>query len=442
MKKIIALVLCLLLVFSLVACGSTSSDTKEDTTAAEETTTEETTEAAEETTSGKADSSTSAFGDDTQEEVVNEVEEGLYDPNYDYSQNPTYKVAYYVLATGVLYEEQGKAMEHWCSVMNCEYGGLLAAGGDKDAYLSNLSTLAQEYDGLVIDPDAEQYGRCAEILDEAGCPWMGLMSIARDYSQEGSPMVHPYVGFSQTDVGAMMAPQLLSIKEEMWPDVSIDEFGFICVDYTVSPVLHERLTGFQDALAEIDPAYAENDVRFFTADTSINTFDVDTSNQVVSAILAEHPDIEYWLVFAEIDDMAMGAAAAFDNVGLTDNAAVVTFGGTALQNQWDAGTTSAWVAACYLPPLIYNEPIFGALYLYMSGQTTPEEIWAEWKDDAEPTYAKRMLPAYWIYQDNYQHMIEWADVYAGSNFYDYDDTGITRNDFSTHVDVPAYYHAS
>jgi len=439
MKKIIALVLCLLLVFSLVACGATSSD-KEDTSSAPAASTEKTDDSAA-ASSGRADSSSSAFGDDSQEEIVNTVEEGLYNPDYDYNANPTYKMCYYVLATSGLYEEQGKGFAHWCSVMNMEYGGLIAMAGDKDAYLSNLTTLAQEYDGLVIDPDAEQYGRCAEILNELGTPWMGLMSIARDYAKDGAPMVHPYVGFVQKDVGAMMAPQLLAIKEDMWPDVSIDEFGFICVDFTVSPVLHEREQGFHDALEAIDPAYVAED-RYFIADCSINTFDVDTSNQVVSAVLAEHPEIEYWLVFGEIDDMCMGAAAAFDNVGLTDNAACVTFGGTNLQQQWDAGTTSAWVAACYLPPIIYNEPIIGALYMFMNGDTTPEEIWAEWKDDAEPTYAKRMLPAYWIYQDNYQHMIEWADVYAGSDFYPYDSTGITRNDFSTHVDVPAYYHAS
>ena len=443
MKKIIALVLCLLLVFSLVACGSGSSDSgkTDDSTKPADTSadTEKKDDAAPADNNGdgkKADSSSSAFGDDSQEEIVNEVDVGLYNPDYDYFANPKYKVTYYILSTGVLYEEQGKGIEHWCKVCNCEYGGLVAAGGDKDAYLSNLTTLAQANDGLILDPDAEQMGRIKEILDEAKTPWMNIMGDPRDYSQDGK-MVHPYVGFRQIQVGRMMGPQLLSIKEEKWPDVPIDQFGFICVDMTISPVLHERCEGFRQSLEEVDPSFLD---RFYIADCSIASFDVDTSNTVVSAILAEHPEIEYWLIFGEIDDMCMGAAAALENVGLEDQGACVTFGGTALQNQWDSGVTSAWVAACYLPPVIYNEPIFGALYLFMQGEMTPEEIWPEWKDEAEPEYAKRMLPAFWIYQENYQHMIEWADVYAGSDFYPYDSTGITRNDFTTHVDVPASYN--
>jgi ABC-type sugar transport system substrate-binding protein len=112
--------------------------------------------------------------------------------------------------------------------------------------------------------------------------------------------------------------------------------------------------GALDTLKTLEPDMAEN--RYWVADTAINTFDVDTSSQVVSAILSQHPEIEYWLVFAEVDDMAKGAAAALDSIGLTDNSCVMTFGGTGLQIQWDAGVQDAWRAACYLPQTSLTRP--------------------------------------------------------------------------------------
>ena len=236
MKKFLAILLALVMVLAMVACGGNADAGNTE---------------AGNTDAGNTDASTGAeqgasggalAGGAEGEEIDNSSngEIGLFDPEYDYSANPRYKIAYYVLATGVLYEATGDAIEHWCSVMNMEYGGLLDAGGDKDAYLSNLQTLAAEYDGLIMDPDAEQYKRCSEILNEAGCAWMGNMAAARDYSSEGAPLLAPYVGFDNFEVGTIMLPQLLYHKEQLWPDVDISEFGFES-DYEFCEVLAEKV---------------------------------------------------------------------------------------------------------------------------------------------------------------------------------------------------------
>ncbi|MBQ9858430.1 MAG: hypothetical protein IJO77_05445, partial [Oscillospiraceae bacterium] len=145
MKKFLAILLALVMVLAMVACGGDKApaDTGADTS----------TDAGTEGDGALADASTSGFGgQDEGEDISNEYtgEIGMYDPNYDYNANPKYKVVYYVLATGVLYEAFGDAFEHWCSVMNLEYGGLVDYAGDKDAYLSNLQTIATEYDGVLL----------------------------------------------------------------------------------------------------------------------------------------------------------------------------------------------------------------------------------------------------------------------------------------------------
>ena len=434
MKKFLAILLALVMVLAMVACGGNADAGSTDTGSADAGNTDSTAGAEQGATGGALGSTEGEIDNSSNGEI------GLFDPEYDYSANPRYKIAYYVLATGVLYEATGDAIEHWCSVMNMEYGGLLDAGGDKDAYLSNLQTLAAEYDGLIMDPDAEQYKRCSEILNEAGCAWMGNMAAARDYSAEGAPLLAPYVGFDNFEVGTIMLPQLLYHKEQLWPDVDISEFGFMCVDFSTSPPLHDRERGFRSTLVE---AYGEEVLdRYFVADTAIAMFDVDTSNTVVSAVLAEHPEIEYWLIYAEIDDMSIGAAGALENAGLDGNSAVVTFGGTGLQLQWDSGIESAWRSACYLPQAIYVEPIIGALYAFMNGDATPETIWPEWVPAYEAApYAVRMLPSFWIEFNNYKHMLEWSDVYCQSDLFPYNDLhdGIDRNAYSTKVAIPETY---
>lgn len=430
MKKVLAIILVLLIALSLFACNKESaappSEAPSDTSAAPP----------------PASSNTPATPSEGPTVNPEGGEIGMYDPNYDYNANPKYKVQYVVLATQGLYEAFSDAFAHWASVMNLEYLGMQEYGGDKDAYLSNLPTLARAADGLLVDPDSQMYTRVAEILNEEGCPWMGCMAAPRDYEAEGMPLIHPFVGFDNYQVGTIFPPKLLEYKDKLWPDVPIEDFGFITVDFSVAFPLKQREMGAYDTLKQIAPDMLD---RYWVADTSINTFDVDTSSQVVSTILAQQPDIEYWLVFAEVDDMAKGAAAALDTMGYTDNSVVMTFGGTGLQIQWDEGRQDAWRAACYLPQTIYAEPIIGALYAFMNGDATPDDIWPDWVNVNDcggegKSYASRLLPFYWIEYDNYKAMIKWSDIYAGSDYFpDYPAEGLTRDSYSSQVVIPDYY---
>jgi len=370
---------------------------------------------------------------------------GMYNPDYDYSLNQRYKVTYVVSNnTSGLYTASSGAFAHWASLMNVEYNGMLDFGGDDDALFSQLPQLARDNDGLLFDADANTYDRVYEIMKGTGTPWHAFMGAPRDYSIDGNPLVSPYVGFEQYDVGAFFANYMREKAPDFFPGVPMSEFGFMVVDFSVAPPLHQRMEGCRDTLA----ASGWNMDRFFVADTAIAFFDADTSRDVVSAVLAMNPDIKYWLIFAEIDDMAQGAAAALDLAGLGDTSFVSAFGGTALQMQWDAGRQDAWRSAQYLPQTIFVEPIFCSLYAFMNGDATPETIFPEWKNKNENQhyghFSTRLLPWYEILFENYQYMIRWSDVYAGSNLYpnyplEINGRPIARDDFSTTVPIPAHF---
>ena len=132
MKKILALVLALMLVFSLCACdkgGGTTNPTSAPTAAPAPGGSEPAPAA-----SGKAYPNCNADGSINLDTIAH------YDAEYDYSKNPKYKVAYLVANSGPLYEQSADAYEHWAPLFNMEWAGFISANGDSDMFLTNLQT--------------------------------------------------------------------------------------------------------------------------------------------------------------------------------------------------------------------------------------------------------------------------------------------------------------
>lgn len=447
MKKTLAIVLVLLMALTLFACEKTTPSTAtQEPSKPPATSTDSGGEAPasapeEEQQIIKGDSiqpNTGKYGDDPLDKV------GFYDPNYDYSKNPEkWTIQYMAAASGPLYDVASNAFALWCKKMNMEYSPMWSSGGDNDAFITNISTfINQGVDAFILDPDANSYMRIKEIIDEAGCHWMGFMSPAYNMEAEGTPMIHPSVGFDHYWFGQQMGLKMDEWMKEKWADVPREEIGYIAVDWSAADVLHYRVSGAQDAFLEKNPDMAD---RFFIADTLTATAGptLDGANQVVTAVLSEHPEITHWLCSTLFDDTAMGADAALDSMGFDkDTAVVTTVGGTSIQRQWDNGIESCWQLSIFTPQTIYAEPVVGALHAFLTGQATPETIWPSWINKSDPksgTYASMLLPSYWMDITNYKALFEWSDIYADANEYDYDPTGLTRDSFNTRMDIPDYF---
>ncbi|NLT15877.1 MAG: substrate-binding domain-containing protein [Clostridiales bacterium] len=434
MKKTLAIVLVLLMAVSLFACGTktpgaSTAPSAAPTSAAPATNAPPVSPEATQSNTGK-------YGDDPLDKV------GFFDPDYDYSKNERYTIQYMTGATGPLYDQSSAAFALWCEKMNCDYSPMWSSGNDNDAFLTNLQTfINQGVDGFIFDPDVNSYMRIQEICDEAGVSWMGFMSPAQNMEAEGTPLIHPFVGFDHYWFGQQMGLKMDEWMKTKWADVPKEEIGYISVDYSMADVLHWRTTGAQDAFLEKNPDMAN---QFFIADTVTTGPTLDGANTVVTAVLSEQTTYTHWLVSVLFDDIAMGSAAALDSMGFDpDTAVVTTIGGTSLQNQWDNGIDDCWQLAIFTPQTIYAEAVVGAVYAFMTGQATPETIWPSWVNENDPKsagYAGMLLPSYWMTRENYQQLLEWSDVYAGAEEYDYDATGITRETYNARMDIPESYH--
>ncbi len=425
MKKLLALVLALLMVVSLVACGGGGKDDKDASAGGEST-------------------YTGATPNMNEDGTPNYDRIAHYDPNYDYTQNEKYSFCYMAWNADILYQQSADAYEHWCSKFNLEWAGFVSANNDSEMFMTSLTTyLDQGVDMFVLDPDITIFPAIVDVISNyEGVVWMSQMGTARDYvATDAMPygeMLAPFVGFDYEGAGYLCAQKLIEWKNENLPDVDWSEVGFMSFTLSVSPPLYQRAVGANRAFMEIEGVTED---QYFEVDVASYGLTMQGAIDGATPVLTTNTQYKYWLIFGLIDDLAMGAAAVVEQMGITDQCCINAIGGPGLQTQLDAGQHTAFRYAYATPNLLYAEPILGALYAFKTGMATPDTLWPSWVKSSDHggeghAYGNLLLPSWWIDASNYQHFYAWTDLYSGATYYGYD-VEVALDDYSPFVEVPA-----
>lgn len=152
MKKVLAILLALIMVFALFACGDKAPDTSPSPSG----------EPSSPSPSAPAQPSSSEEpGRDTTGEI------GFFDPNYDYNANERYKFIYLMARSSALYEDFANSFKAWGERMNVDVT-MMDTNGDNALFISTLETLAGQYDGFLLDPDSTTYPAVIDKCSELG----------------------------------------------------------------------------------------------------------------------------------------------------------------------------------------------------------------------------------------------------------------------------------
>jgi len=368
-----------------------------------------------------------------------------YDHNYDYTQNERFKFAYLAGDGGPLYQQSAVGYEHWAGMRNLEWQGFTSANGDTDLFMVQLQNLIdQGVQGMVVDPDTTIIPAVATLLSRhPDVKWGTHMAAARDGTTGagvpvGGNMVNNYVGFDNYGAGYETAQKVLDWKIENFPDEPWSSFGLLALNFSVSPPLAEREMGARDIFLEVTGSLDH----YFEADCVGIGLNMQGGMDASAPIISMNSQYKGWLVMGLIDDTSQGAAAIISQQGLEEMSCVATFGGSGLIRQWDGGQHDAFRYALYAGPLLYSEAVSGAVYAYLMGWTTPEEIWPSWihptdHGGAGKSFSQFRLPTTWMTPDNYKRYLAWCDIYAGGNAYpEYPRDGITASTYTPHAPIP------
>ena len=421
MKKLISILLALLLVAGLAACGAGSdSGTKPaDTTPADttpaDTDKQDSAEPAKTDDGGKQDAEPSSepekeeepaasgvMSDEEKDAKLKEIfgDINIY-PEYrclvgngagyatddvDHQARDPYKVAF-VFSTSSAASKNivnglYKYQDHFNFKLEESY-----ADGDVDKYMTLLETYAlDEYDGFILNPDNNVYPRTKELCDELGIPYIFVLSPYKD--ADGRVMV-PAVGENDYNDGLTVINWLLDNYEARWGDVDPADIGVIGLYWSTNIPMNLRVNAAEDVWKEKYPQYADH---FFYVDTAAQSNGVSQEaayNEISTFITAHTGEYKYWLVASAAGLFANGASRAMESLGLDASSLICSIGIEELVNQWNAGYDGCWAGCVAIDSELYGLPMISGLLALMDGRATQESLWSDLKNDGD-------LSAYYI----------------------------------------------
>ncbi len=370
MKKIISILMCGIMVMALGGCGSSDSGKEEAASTSAPDSSAEATEEAD----------ASAKGDD----------------------KLTFE--YFTLSMGIEWIQQiDEALKELGEENNFE---VLTGDADYDIneQLSQVSTaVGQGIDGaflFVVDEGSAT--AVVDKFDEADIPVIGETLKLQDGNGDN---IAPYVELDAESVGGECGKWVCENYESCGVDMSdMSKVGVIAVTSSKYQSDLGRRDGFMDEIKAGLPDIPENN--FYLADIASETNDDESQNayNVVSPLLAAHPEIESWLMVATTDHFGVGACRAIEAAGKEDQTILVSCGGEFAVKEWDNDSAKCWKAACYYDAMDFVKiMVEGMLEICREGKDA-SEIYDEYRDGDE-TYAAVGITGSMITTDDYKEHV-------------------------------------
>jgi ABC-type sugar transport system substrate-binding protein len=438
MKRVLALILALSLVFALYACkgsdGTSPSDSSSPSDSASPISPTDG-DQPEPTSTGGAEPTTVAEDPD----AMNPLDlVGRYS-YYEGKDLPAYKFIYVSVGSLPYNLDFAAGMRIWAEKVGSTCDAYHAS--DDADFFNQLATYKQQgYDGVIIDPNAMTFKQSADILNDQGLPWNGCMGTAIEFTEtyESLGLLHPFIGFDDVGIAKMSVDKLVEHAQTNWPGVGLDEIGFITLDFAIAYQLSMRATS---AVEQWRTVHGGTDDNTFIGDPGQMMATDDSRNAVVS-IVSAHPEFEYWLVYGVIETMALGAASGLEEQGIdTDHCAGTYMGGNSSEIQWAQGQDTVVKYVLDTPTIIYAEPLFFTVYAFVNGDATPETIYPSWRNP-DPyygtKYAMLMLSVFWKTPENYNDVAAWANAYIDYDYYPVGETSkpITKDTYQLYIAPP------
>lgn len=311
---------------------------------------------------------------------------------------------YFTLSMGIEWIQQiDDALKELGEEYNFE---VLTGDADYDIneQLSQVDTaIGQGIDGaflFVVDEGSAT--AVVEKFDNAGIPVIGETLKLQD---ENGNNIAPYVELDAESVGGECGKWVCENYEDCGVDLSdMSKVGVITISSSKYQSDLGRGNGFLTELKAGLPDIPETN--YYEADIASETNDDESQNayNLVSPLLATHPEIETWIMVATTDHFGVGACRAVEAAGMENNTILVSCGGEFAVKEWDNEAGACWKAACYYDAMDFVEiMVKGMLEICRDGKDA-SEIYEEYRNGDE-TYAAVGISGSMITADDYKEHV-------------------------------------
>lgn len=338
MKKLIALLLAMVMVMGLAACGNTNATPETKATVAETNAPAPETEAAEEPAA--AVTSLNIYG--------------IYKSESPYFVNEAASIEKTLNEKGAEY-----GIDVTWHFLNCD--------GDAEKYMTQIDTaIADNADAIVTCiPDQTMSEAVVAKCEAAGVPIVACDDPLKDGSDA---KLAPWFGIDAYNIG-YAAGEWMADYATTNNLVEDETVGVLYMTMNTTSSCVPRTEGEKKAMA--DKLAGAMDDRTFEVDY-ITTME-DAYNGA-SAMIAGHPEIKSWLVMVASEQGALGVASAIENAGLAETSCVVTLGCDETTGHWEEGNYSVIRAAAYFSgKVVGKEAILAVVEYLVNGTEMPTE---------------------------------------------------------------------
>ena len=388
MKKVIALLIAALMVFSLAACNNTSTDQPSSGGAESSSVSQDSASSPDTSASSGASSSPDASSSsgasspqdssesppaqgssDGGDPSVNQNAIGFFDDGVDPFSRKTYDIVWAYMRPMALFLNIGDSLRELEPILNfktTEY----CANSDIDAMIQTIEIYAdQGVDGIIIVIDASANMRIKEVLDDTGIPYIGILNTVRD--SNGRHVVS-VIGHDNILIVEEIGQWLYDNYKNYWGDIDTSKIALLSFDFSPNVDFHERHLAAIDVFNRLFP----NNAGVFEADGVTGGLNEETGYELASAILSANPQIEYWMVISGLELYAQGTTRVAESLGIDDHTLISCVDVIVLSAAWESGYEGCWVSALGNDPIQFAAPAACGIVSLINGTSTPETLWS------------------------------------------------------------------
>lgn len=255
-------------------------------------------------------------------------------------------------------------------------------------------------DGVVVFIADEKMSQ--SITDKCTAENVPVMFESIRMIDEDGKLTCPGVELDGYGMGVLCAEWLAQYVIDNGLSDDYSGVGLINLDQPDVVNIWERANGVEDKFFEMLPDFPKEN--YIRQSMDRDKGGSEAGYDAAMAAITANPQIETWLAVGPNDDQGGGAVRAIEQVGLDENACVVSMGAESAREEWKKEEDTCWKAASFFSAYDCATLVWEGMMELIREGTALEDLWPEYVEEGQ-TYAIRRFTGTMVTKDNFREVM-------------------------------------